>query len=59
VIENMAKEEQEWEDTQPIPYQPCGSVLTTLGFLPQSMAQDSQDFKMFQDLWTLLQGDKN
>ena len=34
VIENMAKEEYEWEETQPIPYQPCGSILTTLGFLP-------------------------
>jgi len=58
VIDNMAKEEFEWEDSQPIPYQPCGSILTTLGFLPQSMSQESNDFKLFKDLWEVLDGNK-
>jgi len=55
----MATEEQEWDETDPIPYQPCGSILTTLGFLPQTMSQESADFKHFRDLWTLLEGDTN
>jgi hypothetical protein len=33
----MASEETEWEDSMPIPYQPCGSILTTMGFLPERM----------------------
>lgn len=34
VIDNMGKEESEWTRDQPIKYNPCGSILTTLGFLP-------------------------
>ena len=59
MIANMANEEPEWEETDPIPYQPCGSILTTLGFLPQSMSQESIDFKLFKALWDLLEGENN
>ena len=52
----MGKEEIQWTRDQPIPYQPCGSILTTLGFLPQSMSQESTDFKLFKELWALLGG---
>jgi len=58
VISNMASEEQEWNDTQPIPYQPCGSILTTMGFLPQAMAPESNDFIKFKELWRLLGGEE-
>jgi hypothetical protein len=47
----MANEEADWNEEQLIPYQPCGSLLTTLGFLPQEMAPESEDFKLFRDLW--------
>lgn len=30
-----------------------------MGFLPQSMSQDSKDLKLFKDLWDLLDGEKN
>lgn len=59
MIANMANEEAEWEETDPIPYQPCGSILTTLGFLPPTMAQDSIHFKLFKDLWNLLGGENS
>ena len=54
----MASEETEWEDSMPIPYQPCGSILTTMGFLPERMPQESNDFRLFSDLWALTDGEK-
>ena len=29
-----------------------------MGFLPQSMSQESKELKIFKDLWDLLEGDK-
>ena len=30
-----------------------------MGFLPQAMAPESKDLKLFKDLWDLLDGEKN
>jgi len=30
-----------------------------MGFLPQSMAPESKDLKLFKDFWDLLEGEKN
>jgi hypothetical protein len=30
-----------------------------MGFLPQTMAPESKDFKLFKDMWDLLEGEKN
>jgi len=44
VVNNMSNEEEGWSEESPIPYRPCGSVLTTLGFLPPDMPQESEDY---------------
>lgn len=58
VLSNMASEEKDWQETQPIQYHPCGSILTTMGFLPHAMAPDSNNFNKFNELWKLIGGEQ-
>lgn len=58
MVHNMSNEEEGWTSESPIPYRPCGSVLTTLGFLPPDMPQESEDYQLFIDIWDLMEGEQ-
>jgi len=58
VVHNMSNEEEGWTEESPIPYRPCGSVLTTLGFLPPDMPPESEDYSLFKDLWDMMEGEQ-
>ncbi len=58
MVHNMSTEEEGWSSESPIPYRPCGSVLTTLGFLPPDMPQESEDYQLFKDIWDVMEGEQ-
>ena len=46
VINNMKQEEEDWDEGLNIPFAATGSILTTLGFLPLKMQEESEDYKL-------------
>jgi|688.fasta_scaffold226995_1 hypothetical protein len=52
----MAAEEKS-SDEELIPFIPFGSIMTTMGFLKTEIAEDSEDYLLATELWTLLVGE--
>lgn len=53
----MTAELEDWDPTQPIGFQEAGSILTTMGFLPNQISAEGEEYTKFGDLWKLLRGE--
>ncbi len=40
-----------------ISFQQTGSLLATLGFLPANVQPDDNDYKLFEELWQIIDGE--
>ena len=52
----MEDSEEDWDMTQPVTFQHAGSILATMGFLQESVTEEKPDYKLFEELWELLEG---
>lgn len=55
----MEKQEEDWDMSMQISFQQAGSILATMGFLPENVTPEHADYKLFEDLWALMDGPAN
>lgn len=53
----MAKQEDEWDPSQPVIFEQAGGILVTMGFLSERATEMHPDYKLFQEFWDLVQGE--
>lgn len=49
--------EDDWDQTMMISFQQTGSILATLGFLPANVVPEDNDYKLFEELWQIIDGE--
>jgi len=52
----MESQEVDWEPSKPLSFEQAGSILSSLGFLNENVTPQCPDFKLFQELWDLMEG---
>ena len=52
----MAAQEEEWDASKSCSFDQTGSILASMGFLPEQVTPAYPDFKLFEDLWELVDG---
>ena len=57
VLGNIESNEEDWDMSQRISFQHAGSILTTMGFLQETVTEEKADYKLFQELWALMEGE--
>ena len=55
VLSDMARD-ADFEVSNRITFDQAGSILCTLGFLPENINQQKPDYRLFEDLWEMLDG---
>ena len=55
VIEKMA-EQEDWDSSQLVSFQQAGSILATMGFLPEKVTPEHPDYALFEEIWELMEG---
>jgi len=43
----MAKQEDEWDPSQPVIFEQAGGILVTMGFLSERATEMHPDYKLF------------
>lgn len=56
VIDNIARQEDEWDTSQPVAFDLVGSILTTMGFLPDNLDNQHIDYGLFEEFYELMEG---
>lgn len=59
VIENMKEQEPDWTEDKLVQFDQAGSILATLGFLPENVTPENADYALFEEFWALLDGPQN
>ena len=52
------KESEDWTEESRISFEQAGSILATLGFLPENITPEKPDYALFEELWKMLEGEK-
>ena len=52
----METQEEGWDQSQMMNFEQAGSILATMGFLPENVTPERPDYKLFEELWELLEG---
>ena len=47
VLRNMESQEEEWDQTQLVSFDQAGSILATMGFLPENVTPERPDYKLY------------
>lgn len=53
----MEAQEEEWDTTKSCSFEQTGSILASMGFLPENVTQAKPDFKLYEELWELMEGE--
>ena len=56
VLSNMETQEDDWDRTKLITFQHAGSILATMGFLPENVTPERPDYALFEEMWELMEG---
>ena len=51
------KASEDWEEGQKINFEQTGSIMATLGFLPENVAPGKPDYALFEELWAIVDGE--
>jgi len=52
----MEAHEEDWNPEQNVSFDQFGSIITTVGFLSESVRPDHADYKLLQQLWEVMDG---
>ena len=51
------KDQENWKEGERINFDQTGSIMATLGFLPENIAPGKPDYTLFEELWDLVDGE--
>ena len=51
----MEDQEEDWDQSQNITFHLAGSILATMGFLPDKITDEYHDYKLFQEMWQMME----
>ena len=51
------KESEDWTEGNRITFEQAGSIMATLGFLPENITPEKADYALFEELWQMMDGE--
>ena len=58
IIEKMSIHEQEWDPSHPLSFNQAGSIIQTMGFLPEETREGRPDYAMFVEFWEMVDAEQ-